>query len=396
MFNSSGKSADRSKKSLHINLTTFWKTLDDSYFPLSPITLLHSKYKRIAGEINSDAKGEEVEEEVKRATADSSIERPIEEKKERKKKRKRQVKKMNKWKLNSNILLGCCIQQSFEGIDNINPTYTELDSEIERITRCSKYYESANKLFVKKLTQQINEQTLNSAYESRKQLEIEFLKYEIYKLENKQLAESVISIKTCKTSPFEYDVYFDNVLGIFPMRLKREQIITLSKFRTSIFHASPYDTAIAAKKFECKNERPVIKSIPNLLDAEIINRRINDTIYGYCHHCKEIKDLNKLVKCNRNSNSSFVRLFIGKHEEGARGISRCQSKNPKLSCERMYCFPCVFFNYDQDPNVGKADSNWTCPYCQVYNLFYNRINASALDVYDTISSLSSTQRTVRW
>jgi hypothetical protein len=400
MFNFSGKTADRPKRSLNINLTTFWKSLDNSYFPLSPTTLLHIKYKEIAGGLNSPKKEEmnNLEEKLKRATADSSIDQPIEEKKKRKKKG-RKVKKENKLKLNSNILLGCYIQQSFEGIDNINPTHTELDIEMDQINRCIEYYESENESFIQNLTQRINAQTLNSAYDmykNRKQLEIEYLKYEIYKLESKQLAESVISIKNSNTSALEYDVYFEEALGIFPMRLKREQVIMLSKFRVSIFHTSPYDAAIAAKKFECKNARPSIKSIPNLLDTEMINRRIDYTAYGFCHHCKEIQDLNKLVKCNKNSNSSLVRLFIGKHEKGTRGISRYHTKNPRLSCERMYCFACVFFNYDQDPSNEKTNPNWTCPYCQVCDLVHNRINASVLDVYDTITYQNSTQCTVRW
>lgn len=369
MLNSSGKRDWRGKR-LNVSSGAFWKSLDDSYFPRSPATLLHSKYKEMMGLGNG-----EDSERGKRVTADSSTDQPAEEQKVLPKKRGRkrkkdshQLKKFKKLKLSSNILLGCCVQAAFDNTDEIISSQAEIDTAIEQITSYIDYYESNNALAMQQLTGRISAEVLDFA--QRDALQATFLKYEIHKLESKQLAESVVSVRTCENSTFEYDIFFDSALGVFPMHFDKEQLIILSKYRKGIFHTSPYDAAIAsAKKFgsESGRELPPVKAIPNLLDAEMVNRRIDFTLYGFCHHCKEVQDIRRFAKCSKNNNSFIVRLFIGEHKKGTRALSLSQNKDPKLRCDRMYCFNCIFFNYDQDPNEAKANPNWICPHCQVHN-----------------------------
>ena len=87
MFSFSGKSTKSEKKSINVNLTTFWQSLDDNYFTASTAITLQSKYSEIMQNISppqiytKTKHGEDVDEKVKKRTTDSTTEQHVEEKK---------------------------------------------------------------------------------------------------------------------------------------------------------------------------------------------------------------------------------------------------------------------------------------------------------------------------
>ena len=269
---------------------------------------------------------------------------------------------------NENMLLGYSIHPLDPNETIIQET--ELDIEMKKINRCINYYQEYNGVYLKGIDKRINEIKLNNGNSFNKDSQVTFLENEIYKLELKQLSESILLVYSYDNPTHDYELTLDPTLGLLSIRADQLQLKLMSKYRECIFHASPYDAAIAsAKKFGCtnaENPKPAIKQIANLFNTEIINREIDFSEYGFCHHCKEIQPLERLVKCKKNSRSHIVRLFLPKGNKAKTipNFSQNKEANTKLACDRMYCFGCIFFNYDLDPNIVQENSSWICPYCQ--------------------------------
>ncbi len=226
--------------------------------------------------------------------------------------------------------------------------------------------------------------------ESTKDKQVLFLRNEIAKLECKQLAESIVSIVKIVGSA-EYELKFDPMIDVPPMRLDLASVKMLARYQRDIFDTSPYDASIAAamqfnyhsngrkrnhrKVFPASEAKPITQ-IRDLLDEEVLGREIDFTMYGLCHHCKEIKPRFALVRCRAaevRANPALHKspvavsgcggrkkngpLLPGKHKKGPRG--------QKHVCERLFCYSCIHFNYDQNPTAVQADPAWICPYCQV-------------------------------
>ena len=266
------------------------------------------------------------------------------------------------------------------------------------------------------MEERIENDDFRSSHEIRdasKDSQILYLKSEIAKLECKQLSESVVSISG--SAETEYELKFDPVLNVPPMHLDLEGVKLMSRYQQGVFNTSPYDAAIASamkvsymdakkkgRKFQREAEVPPIKQIRNLFDQEVMGREIDFSLYGFCHHCKEIKPKIGLVKCKRNADSLPVHFTENaelqnfKRKKGNKRtlVSGHHKKMPVAhetaahqQCDRMYCFACINFCYDQAPIAVQSDPSWICPYCQVMTCcgFYrkDRTNVIAHDAFDT-------------
>jgi hypothetical protein len=176
--------------------------------------------------------------------------------------------------------------------------------------------------------------------------QILFVRNEIVKLECKQLAESIVTIKQkplarktlssskksgahvypsdSSPSDFEYELGFDETINVFPMWLDYDNVKLLARCREDILVTSLYDATIASamqyttagggekresgsKSHKASSEDDIlkaakpIKQIGNLFDAEIMGREVDFELYGLCHHCKQIKPRIELVRCCHKS-----------------------------------------------------------------------------------------------
>ena len=372
MFNFSGKSTRHNKKLVSVNFPTFWKDLDDNYFESTTVESVELMYEKIVSGNFHDMShiykrprsigGSK--EKLEQNTGESKYAIISEEEKQSDVANMpyRKLRQYNKRETNLNIVLGHRILSILNSNSEVEPPSTELALQIERITQCINYYQSLNMPIIKTIKQKIIEacETPNKFTEETQN---SFLECEIHKLELKQLAESVLLITCDADTNFQYKLQFDPALRLLCAEFSKEIIETMSKYRKEIFNASPYDSAIAStKKFNLSEEEIIkapIKKIVDLLDSEMINREIDFTQYGFCHHCKEILPINKLIKCTKNYNSHIINIFTKPN-------SFCnQCDESKLPCDRTYCFGCIFFNYDQDPKIARNNPLWICPYCQV-------------------------------
>ena len=229
------------------------------------------------------------------------------------------------------------------------------------------------------------------------------------KLEYQQLSESVISIKgktpaskqllcvnmragTSRGAIYaEYELTFDETIKVAPTIIEYSSVKLLDKFRRDTLFTSLYDATLASTlQFNHPprgsgkhphGKRPVsfelkpIKQITGLFDCDILGREIDQKEYGMCHHCKQIKCLPQLLKCNYRSvktdglskNPSAAAAYKGK-KHGQRslphGRQKKGSKTVEYHCDRLFCQVCVTLNYDIPLESAKAPS-WVCPYCLV-------------------------------
>lgn len=115
-----------------------------------------------------------------------------------------------------------------------------------------------------------------------------------------------------------------------------------------------------------------------MFDKDVLGRTLDFSLYGMCHYCKQIKLRREMLKCKSRDAKMLAQPgktinmptnYKGK-KHGQRTISS-QSKHKKLSkeheccCERLYCYYCITYNYDQNPTEIIANPSWICPYCQV-------------------------------
>lgn len=232
---------------------------------------------------------------------------------------------------------------------------------------------------------------------------IAYLQKEISKLEKKQLAESIIMIRKIKTPlPFsskfqsnQYELLFDNSYNIHPLNINLEEINEFNKYREGMHTVPLYDAnqakAIQIQAIKRKNSRLLngedteIKQINNLFDEDIIGRDIDFNKYGFCHHCKQIKHISTLIRCQElNKENIPVKDTIVKKKQGQR--SPIQTKKDKYyydtdnfveeeqgECQRQFCLICMILNYDADlkelNNLSKS-SSWKCPYCEVITSYF--------------------------
>lgn len=210
----------------------------------------------------------------------------------------------------------------------------------------------------------VAEDNLKTSYDLKnlsKDRQIMFIRNEIVRLECKQLAESIVQIKEkangVKANPeskkklkgkdersLEYELTFEEAINVLPMTLDYNNTSLLARYQQGILIASPYDASIAStmqfntqpiipqaqggnpgqplgtierkgrkRPFEKSPNAEVkpIKQIVNLFDKDIVGREINFDIYGFCHHCKEIKSRSLLVQCNYKKAKMETQLHKG-------------------------------------------------------------------------------------
>jgi len=371
MFNFANKEHNRGSKILTVNLSSFWKQLDETYFnPLVPS--IQARYKKVVTSSESTLKALENKEEEEK-----------EKRKSKKKKKLNETKNKHKTETKSNTLLGYTIQSTLKKRIKQPRTLNELEYEMEKIEKCLDLYKSFNESLVTTLSQLITHVSTTTNNKFTKETQIFFIDQEISKLEHKQIAESIISISKSNNNPNEFEVLLDPTLQSSSMHLSLDQVKLFSKYREGMFSSSPYDSSkLAARHFICKDddvdEMP-IEQIANLLDKKVINRVIPSSTYGICHHCKEIQPIRRLVECKRSITTGIVKPVVAKRKKGRRSVSNYkEAKRMDLtkSCERMFCFGCIYLNYDQELNITLNDSSWACLYCQVLFILMHRDNVS--------------------
>lgn len=360
MFNFANKAATHESKTAAVNFSSFWKHLDDTHFAPA-VSSIQAKYKKVVTVSEDVLKS--LEGLAKKAGAI---------------KVKRKVKK--KSKKSSDVLLGYPVRSIWSEANLEEETKqkapsNELEYEMEKMSKCVGLYESINESLVRVLSERIALEAAHSSSKFTKEAQTFFIKQEIKKLETKQVAESVVSIFKCSGNADEFEVLLDPAaceVSVHTTRLTQEQVKLLSKYREGMFNASPYDTSkLSTKQFICKDdevdEMP-IEQVGNLLDERVMGREIVFTMFGMCHHCKEIQPLRRLLKCKRVT-SNIAKPTPTKRRKGRRSLANYNQEVNRMDlskpCERRYCFGCVYLNYDQELNAALGDAAWTCPYCQV-------------------------------
>jgi hypothetical protein len=259
-----------------------------------------------------------------------------------------------------------------------------------------------------------------------KDKQIVFIRNEIVRLECKQLAESIVAIKE-KPGPErasaeqkrkkrecqEYELMFDEAINVLPMTLDLDNVKLLARYQQGILITSPYDASIASsmqfntsaappqssllpeskaargrKKQQsgAPDEVKPIKQIANIFDKDIVGREVDFRLYGFCHHCKEIKPRNTMVQCKYRAAKIETQSHKGIGQNGtykgtspiyavgnkhgqrsllSHGKYKKVSKDNEYMCERLFCYVCISLTYDQNPATILANTSWICPFCQV-------------------------------
>jgi hypothetical protein len=358
MFNFANKAASRESKVLIVNFPSLWRQIDDTYFNLS-VPSIQALYKEVVTPSEYTLKALENKEEEKK-----------EERKSKKKRKQKEIENKHKTETKPNTLLGYSVQSIPK--EETKQTLNELEYEIQNIKTCINQYQYFNEQLVAALTQCIEHESITTSNKFTKETQAFFIDKEISKLEYKQIAESIISIFKCNKSSNEFEVLLDASMQLSSIRLNLEQVKLLSKHREGMFNTSPYDSSkLVARHFICKDddvdEMPM-EQIANLLDVKVIGRVIPSSTYNICHHCKEIQPIRRLLKCKKSVATVIAKPVVGKRKKGRRSVHNYrETKKMDLTkpCERMFCFGCIYLNYDQELSVALNDSSWTCPYCQV-------------------------------
>jgi hypothetical protein len=153
---------------------------------------------------------------------------------------------------------------------------------------------------------------------------IKYLSLLIRNLEYRQIAESIIGIN--KRAVFNKGAKY--LLQLEPSSSRKEiwvddySLYILNRYREDILYTSLFDATQASNTYQQikdahksveskkKRGRPLkktvqsrvsISQIDNLMDNKNIGKQIDFEISGYCHHCKQIKPKDMIVKCTYKS-----------------------------------------------------------------------------------------------
>ena len=156
---------------------------------------------------------------------------------------------------------------------------------------------------------------------------IRYLSLLIRNLEYRQIAESIIGIN--KRAVFNKGAKY--LLQLEPSSSRKEiwvddfSLYILNRYREDILYTSLFDATQASNTYQQikdahksvdnkkKRGRPLKKAmqnrhsvsqIDNLMDNKNIGKQIDFDISGYCHHCKQIKPKDMIVKCTYKSSKN--------------------------------------------------------------------------------------------
>lgn len=234
---------------------------------------------------------------------------------------------------------------------------------------------------------------------------------QIFKLQLKQFADSITSVKK-DIKRNKYLIEFDPIDGIDVLILDENDYRDFIKYREPSNHISLYD--LKQEKIYVYNT--TVETSPNLgikrgrtkknIDNKPIDKDNNSyeiakevTInYQMCHHCKLRKPVEVLAKCNSNkinektpkclyiNNCTIVKgdknFVITDYSSDPKEIlNGYMSKSSKYQkCNLFYCNYCLKSSYDQSFETIIKQKEWNCPSCIVINIYNFRDIVSALAV----------------
>lgn len=136
-----------------------------------------------------------------------------------------------------------------------------------------------------------------------KQIRIDNIIKQLFEIQIKQFAESIYSIKTNKDYSL-YQIEFD------PNEIELTLMLTHKEYEEFIKHRNPSNSVCLFDIFQEKihsyytpNKEIKIKEIKH--NEVTIPKNIKIDNYGYCHHCKQRKPFEIMLKCNSCKNQQF-------------------------------------------------------------------------------------------
>ena len=137
-----------------------------------------------------------------------------------------------------------------------------------------------------------------------KQIRIDNIMKQLFEIQIKQFAESIYSIRTNKENSL-YQIEFD------PNEIDLTLTLTHREYEDFIKHRNPSNSVCLFDIFQEKihsyytpNKEIKIKE-KKQNEAVTIPKSIKIDNYGYCHHCKQRKPFEIMLKCNSCKNSYF-------------------------------------------------------------------------------------------
>jgi hypothetical protein len=216
-------------------------------------------------------------------------------------------------------------------LNNLNND--EIDEEIDHITEKLSDIEQNNFSYFKNLKDMLLEEEkkkinkVDIFNDEVTQNRFENITNQIYSLQMKQFSESICNIKR-DLKKNKYVLLFDKSEGIEALNLDEEEYKELLKFRDPLNSISIYDlfqekihsyyntqsdnstsdNRLTSKK-RGRSKTPV-KNIPNKKPhdkkEEIEIAKIVSVNYNFCHHCKQRKPADVMIKCNSASSGKII------------------------------------------------------------------------------------------
>jgi hypothetical protein len=284
----------------------------------------------------------------------------------------------------------------------------DIDEEIDCINEKLKEIEQSNlfyfRTFKEKMLKENSIHKLDLDSDKITQGRFENMTNQIYNLQMKQFAESISNIKK-DVKKNKYILLFDSSENIEPLTLEESEYKALLKFRDPLNSISVYDLFQEkihsyynsssngaghghSSKEGKKRGRPSIKQKKQ--EEEVQIAKVVNIDYDFCHHCKQRKPSEVMVRCNSSSvkgiekpmksycinNTTVVRKatnFIITNYSGdpKEILDGYLNKKCTIACKRAFCHFCLKGSYDQIIEQIKDKKDWVCPWC-IGNCFCSR------------------------
>ena len=171
--------------------------------------------------------------------------------------------------------------------------FLKKDIELKEYDNMNKFEQIKLKCTKDDITDDIND----------KQIRIDNIIKQLFEIQIKQFAESIYSIKTNKDYSL-YQIEFD------PNEIELTLMLTHKEYEEFIKHRNPSNSVCLFDIFQEKihsyytpNKEIKIKEIKH--NEVTIPKNIKIDNYGYCHHCKQRKPFEIMLKCNSCKNQQF-------------------------------------------------------------------------------------------
>jgi hypothetical protein len=201
-------------------------------------------------------------------------------------------------------------------ISNINNEL--IDEEIEILNKKIKEIEENNIYYLKSLKESIikdkNSKKFDVNSDKVKLERFENITNQIFTLQMKQFAESISNIKK-DIKKNKYILIFDTSEAIDPLTLDEPYYKELLKYRDPMNSISIYDLFqekihsyynLSPQKEENKKKKGRPRLNKNISDEEIQIAKVVSINYDFCHHCKQRKPAEVMVRCNSKNSPKFV------------------------------------------------------------------------------------------